>query len=137
MKVPRVVLDSNVIISAFLFGGQPGQVLRRVIGGSVLGFTSLPILDEVRGVLLRPEFGLSPEQVLALIEELHALCRVVATEIKVHDIRCDPDDNRILECALAAGADVIVSGDAHLLHLSTWNTIRILSPAQFLSEMER
>jgi len=128
----RVVLDSNVIISAILFGGPPAGVLEQVAAGTVVCWVSLPILDEVRGVLQRPKFGLSPDQALALAEEFHGLCQVAAPGAKVRSVAADPDGDRVLECALAAGAHVIVSGDARLLALSRWRGVRIVSPAEFL-----
>ncbi len=95
----------------------------------------MPILDEVRDVLRRPKFGLSSDQALALAEELHGLCQVVTPLAEVRDVQADPDDNAVLECALAANADTIVSCDAHLLDLDVWRGICILSPAQFIKEM--
>ena len=136
MTFPRIVLDSNVIISAFLFGGQPARVMDHVLDGSVQCFVSLAILDEIRDVLQRPKFGLSSEQALMFIEELHSLCRVVTPTTRVRAVNADPDDNRVLECALAAGADMIISGDSHLLDLGQWQNIRLLSPAKFIMEIE-
>jgi putative PIN family toxin of toxin-antitoxin system len=135
MTPPRIVLDSNVIISAFLFGGPPARVLDRALTGDVHCFTSVPILDEVRDVLQRPKFGLSPAQAVALVEEFHDLCQVVTPSEKVRAVPADPDDNMILACAAAAGANLIISGDAHLLSLGRWRGIRILSPAEFVREM--
>lgn len=134
MKSPRVVLDSNVVISAFLFGGPPARVLDRVLAGAVQCFTSPPILDELRGVLQRPKFGLSQAQALALAEEFRDLCQVITPTHKVQAVPADPADDMILACALAAGADLVVSGDAHLLNLRQWRNIRILSPAEFMRE---
>lgn len=131
----RVVLDSNVIISGFLFGGPPARLLECAWLGQVVCFTSLPILDEVREVLQRPKFGLSPDQALALIEELHDLCEIVTPTRRVYAVVDDPDDNAVLECALAADAAIVVSGDAHLLDLGQWKQIRILSPSQALEEV--
>ena len=137
MKPLRVVLDSNVVISGFLFGGPPGRILQQVVEGSVLGFISLAILDEIRDVLQRPKFGLSTEQSLTLVEELHEVCRVVTPREHVRAVPDDPDDNAILECALAASADLVVSRDAHLLALKQWRGIRILSPAAAIVEIGR
>ena len=128
----RVVLDSNVIISAVLFGGPPARVLEQVASGRVEGFVSAPILDEVRGVLQRPKFGLSPDQALALVEEFRGLCQIVAPEASVGAVAADPDDDRILECALAADANIVISGDAHLLALGRWRSVRVLSLAEFM-----
>lgn len=134
MTPPRIVLDSNVIISGVLFGGHPGRLLEHALDGSVQCFLSLPILDEIREVLQRPKFGLSSDQALTLIEELHDLCYIVTPKARVQAIAADPDDNMILECASAADAHVIVSGDSHLLDLSQWKGIRILAPFDFAKE---
>ena len=136
MNTLRIVLDSNVIISGFLFGGPPARLLEHALDNSMLCFTSQPILDEVREVLQRPKFGLSSDQALSLIEELHDLCEVVTPKRRVRAITEDPDDNVILECASEAGAEVIVSGDAHLLDLGRWEGIHILSPADAMKRVQ-
>lgn len=132
----RIVLDSNVVISAFLFGGPPARLIQHMVAGAVLSFTSVPIIDEIRDVLRRPKFGLPPEQAIDLVEELHDLCRIVSTGERVRAVAADPDDDIVLECALAANADVIVSGDCHLLDLREWRGMRILSPSEAISEIE-
>jgi len=135
MTPPRIVVDSNVIISGFLFGGNPCRVLGAVVDGLARCFTSLPILDEVRSVLQRPKFGLSAEQALAFVDEFHLLCRVVDPRNRVEAIADDPKDNMVRECADAANADIIISGDAHLLDLKQWESIRIVSPSGFIKEI--
>jgi putative PIN family toxin of toxin-antitoxin system len=99
------------------------------------GFTSLAILDEVRDVLQRAKFGLSPEQALAFVGEFQLLCQVVAPRNRVRAIADDPKDDMFLECAVEAQADVIVSGDAHLLELGQWGGIRMVTPAGFLKQI--
>ena len=136
MKPVRMVLDSNVFISGFLFGGPPGKLLQHVIGGRVHCFISVAILDEIRDVLQRPKFGLSPERALTFVEELHEICRVVTPRECVRAVPEDADDNAVLECALEASAGWIVSGDSHLLDLREWRGIRILSPAEAMAEIE-
>lgn len=135
MTSPRIVVDSNIVISGFLFGGTPARVLRAIVEGKARCFTSLPILDEVRGVLQRPKFGLAPEQVLSFVEEFRLLCEVVAPRAVVHMIGEDPADDRILECAIEARAEAVVSGDSHLLKLREWRSIGILSPTDFMKEI--
>lgn len=135
MTPRRIVVDSNVIISGFLFGGNPARVLGSIVEGVACCFTSLPILDEIRDVLQRPKFGLSAEQALAFVGEFHLLCHVVDPRIRVQVIVDDPMDDMVLECADAAKAEVIVSGDAHLLDLKQWGSIRIVSPADFIKEI--
>lgn len=136
MSTPRLVLDSNVVISGVLFGGPPARLLMHALEGSIRCFVSMPILDEIRDVLQRPKFGLLPEQAFGLIEELHDLCHIVTPQRRVRVITADPADNAILECAVCAQADLIVSGDSHLLDLRCWNGIRILAPADAVKEIE-
>lgn len=134
--ISRVVLDSNVIISGFLFGGPPARLIEQIVNGTIHGFTSLPILDEVRDVLQRPKFGLSPEQAFRLVEELYRSCTLVKPSRRIRAMSADPDDDMILECASEANANLIISGDSHLLDLGCWEHTRILSPANALREIE-
>ena len=132
MKRPCVVLDTNVLISAFLFGGAPREIVELIVAGVIDCSLSPVILDEVRGVLKRPKFGLSPRQVMSLVEELGSLCEVVNPSASIHKVIADPDDDRVLECAVEARADVIVSGDIHLLELGKYKNILILNPSGLL-----
>jgi putative PIN family toxin of toxin-antitoxin system len=136
MNRHRIVLDTNVIISAILFGGNPRRILDLVISGSVDCTLSLAILDELRDVLQRPKFGFSADLCLHITEELHSVCDIISPSVRVDAIRSDPDDNRILECAIEARAHYIVSGDPHLLELGAFKGIRIISPADYLKEFE-
>ena len=133
MKRPHIVLDTNVLISAILFGGDPQKILEMVIAGSVECALSLVILDELRDVLQRPKFGFSSKQALAIVEELCGLCEIVRPSVKISVVKADPDDDRVIECALEAKATLIVSGDAHLLDLDRFKGIRIVSPSGFLA----
>lgn len=135
MKRPRVVLDTNVLISAFLFGGAPREIVELIVAGVIDCSLSPAILDEVRGVLKRPKFRLSPRQIMSIIEELGGLCEIVNPSASIRRVIADPDDDRVLECAIEAGADAIVSGDTHLLELGTYKGIFILNPSDFLQAM--
>ncbi|NOY46208.1 MAG: putative toxin-antitoxin system toxin component, PIN family [Deltaproteobacteria bacterium] len=132
----RIVCDTNVIVSAVVFGGPPRRVLELVSEGKVAGALSLAICWEVEAVLLRPKFGLTGAQVAAIIEALRDTFYLVSPQETVDAVPDDPDDNRVLEAALAAGADRVVTGDRHLLSLESYRGIRVLSPAEFLKEWE-
>jgi putative PIN family toxin of toxin-antitoxin system len=136
MKRPHIVLDTNVLVSALLFGGPPREILDMIGAGTVNCSLSPPILDELKDVLQRPKFGFSSQQAVAVVEELSALCTIVSPSERIAIISADPDDDRILECALEARADTIVSGDAHLLELGRHEGIRIVSPSEFLRMMQ-
>jgi len=131
----NVVCDTNVLISGVLFGGHARQILRLASRGTVTNFVSPEILREVENVLLRPKFGLNPEQVLNITALMRDSFELVVPSRSVNKIRTDPDDNRILEAASAAGAAFIISGDRHLLDLTEWKRIKVLSPAAFIEEI--
>jgi putative PIN family toxin of toxin-antitoxin system len=134
MNVSRVVLDTNVLISAVLFGGKPRDLFRLIIQGRIDAFTS-PALDrEFRDVLSRPKFKLTAEKCFLIYKEIETLMMMVFPKTTVDVIRSDPDDNAVLECALEACADHIVTGDPHLLDLAEFKGIMIVTPAVFLQK---
>jgi len=135
--VERIVLDTNILISGILFGGKPRQILESVIQGKINAYLSYDIFTEFRDVLARPKFGLSREVCLVIYREVEDTFSFVSPEIKVDLIKEDPDDNVILECALSAGANYIISGDPHLLNLKSFEGIPILSPSKYLSNYKK
>ncbi len=128
----NIVCDTNVLVSGILFGGNPREVLRLCSTLRVVNFISPDIMQEVEDVLRRPKFGLLPEQVYRIMGIFMETFAMVTPTIAVNDITVDRDDNRILEAAHAAAAQVVVSGDKHLLELVSWRGISILTPADFL-----
>ncbi len=133
----KIVCDTNVLISAVVYGGRPREVLETVIAGRALGFLSPALRDEFRTVLGRPKFGLTPQQVHEVCQGLDDILEAVHPSRTLSVIHEDPADNAVLECALEAGADCIVSGDVHLLGLGRFNGIQILRPMEFLETLRR
>lgn len=130
----KVILDTNILISAIVFGGKPRDILKRIISGK-LGFAvSKEILDEVDGVLSGKKFNYPSQAVYEIRNAIEGLGDNVVPEKRIDMIKKDPDDNRILECALTANADFIISGDSHLLELKVFKGIQIISPADFLEK---
>ncbi|MFN2568811.1 MAG: putative toxin-antitoxin system toxin component, PIN family [Candidatus Dormibacteria bacterium] len=128
----RIVVDTNVVVSAVLFpGGFPERVFRMVIEGRAELVTSRPLLAEL-GRVLGDKFGWQVDKVEMLVSQLARLGRLVDPTEAVADITTDPADNRVLEAAVAGDAATIVSGDHHLLDLGTWRGIAILAPADFV-----
>ena len=132
MTVGKVVLDTNVLISAVLFGGKPRDVFRLAIQGRIDAYTSPALNQEFRDVLSRPKFRLAAEDCYLIYKEIETVIMMVFPKTTVAVIRSDPDDNAVLECALEARANTIVSGDPHLLDLAEFKKIRIVTPAAFL-----
>ncbi len=128
---PRVVFDTNVFISAIIFGGNPRQCLELVRNSKVELFSTKTILLELARKL-QDKFLWDETEIKETIEGL-AFARLVYPRQKVSIIRKDPADNRVLECAREAGADFIISGDKkHLLSLGKFGNISIVSSKQFL-----
>ncbi len=129
----RAVLDTNVWISAFLHGGVPFAIVRLARRRVITVAVSLDILREFDRVLAE-KFTYPSEQrerFKRLIDQSTA--RVIPTE-SIDRLSHEPD-NRILECAVEAQADVIVTGDKkHLLPLNEFRGIRIQQPADFLEQ---
>jgi putative PIN family toxin of toxin-antitoxin system len=116
----KVVLDTNVLISGILFGGNPRQILEIVIQGKIDAYISPAIFTEFREVLIRPKFGLTQEKCFSIAKEIEDIFCFVFPRITVDVVKDDPEDNIILECALAAGVKYIVTGDPHLLKLASF-----------------
>jgi putative PIN family toxin of toxin-antitoxin system len=134
--VPRIVLDTNVYISAFLFGGVPGALIGLARAGGAELVVSSAILDEIAGVLRR-RVEFTDAQVAEVMRETRSLARLVTPALRLAVIREDEPDNRILECAVAGRAHYIGSGDRrHLLPLRIYKGIPILSPAVLLHVLQ-
>jgi putative PIN family toxin of toxin-antitoxin system len=132
----RAVLDTNVLVSAFIFpGGPPESVFRLVLERKLELVTSTALLAEF-GRILTEKFGRDLRAVSDAVALVASIGAVVKPTERVREIEDDPDDDRVLEAALAGHADVIVSGDKHLLRLQTWCGVRILSPAALLAGLE-
>lgn len=127
----RVVADTNVYVSALHFGGVADEVLALGRRGRLRLYVSPPLLDEIEGVLVRKLRWpvRQARQVRVAIEDAGTL---VFPTMRVDAVAEDDPDNRILECALAARAHVVESGDRHLRSLRTFRGIAIVSPREFL-----
>ena len=131
----RIVVDTNVIVSALVFGGLPRRVFEAVESGACEFYYSGDIEGETRRVL-RDKFGWDEGRLDRYLPGLWSLGQRVSPRRRVNAVKEDPDDNRILECALAAGADLIVSGDGHLLRLTAYEGIAIVTPREFLERVK-
>jgi putative PIN family toxin of toxin-antitoxin system len=135
----RLVLDTNVVISAFLGSGAPAHLIDLAAESEVDLFTSEALVAELAEVLERDYLArrlerrrLSGGQVLSLYE---AFAELVAPA-SIARSAPDPDDDAVLACALAAGADIIVSGDLRLRNLKSFHHIPILGAAETLARVQ-
>jgi len=127
----RVVFDTNVFVSALVIPSSLSEeAYRRAIVREFQLVTSVAILTELAGTL-RTKFGWQEAVVTRTIKSISRVAEVVKTVPRLEVVR-DPSDNRILECAEEAGADLIVTGDPHLLKLRRFGTTGIVKVSTFL-----
>jgi len=126
----RVLLDTNVLVSAILFGGIPQECLRRGLAGEFELVTGIALLDELERVL-RDRFGLPAEAVAFARGDFELAAEVIAPS-RVEAVSRDPADDIVLAVAREGRADHIVSGDQDLLALGSYGETVILPPRDFI-----
>ncbi len=134
-RLLRVVLDTNVLFSALAFPADspPSKVLSLVLNGNVRAFVSPFIVDELERNL-RDGARWDEERLLALRRRLRSVVTVVRPRVRLQVIKRLDADNRILECAVAADADILITGDLRDLRpLGSFRDTEILTPREFLT----
>ncbi len=136
---PKVVLDSVVLVSAFLTKGLASELLALCAARSE-PYTAEEILQEVHRVLLEKEhirsrYKYSGADVEAFVSRLQEIFIIVGPLPEVQVVERDPKDDMIIACALLAKADYIISRDIHLLDLRTYRGIRIVPPEDFVHHL--
>jgi len=128
-----VVIDTNVVLSAILFGGKPKQVLEMALSGSIQLAISESLVNELQGVLQRPKFELSAQLIQTVVSEYASIARWIEPSEHFNVVVDDPSDNQFIDCAVAAKADYLITGDKHLLNLGTFRMIKIVSVDNFIA----
>jgi len=131
-KKLKVVLDTNILVSAWLWEGNESKIVELIENGLVIGYTSLQLIQEFEKVMSYPKFRLSEEEIASAIGYYQIILRTIEPKIVVNIICDDPADNRVLDCALSANVNAIITGDKHLLELGKFKNITILTSTEFL-----
>ena len=127
----RVVADTNIYVSAFMFGGLPGLFLDLAFQRAFTLLISPALLDEL-DEKLRGKFEVKLEDAALIRRNLESIAELVEPNFVLKVVRSDPDDDRVLECAVAGNADFVVSGDRHLLQLGSYEATAIVTVRKFL-----
>jgi putative PIN family toxin of toxin-antitoxin system len=138
-KPKTVVLDTNVWISAMVWGGTPSKIIRLAEDKKITILISDEIVSEINQTLkyqkisqIYQEIGLTRQQ---LIESVLQISKLTKTEEKIGLIQQDPTDNKFIECASVGNADYLISGDKHLLRMHLYKKTQILSAKEFLKTL--
>ena len=127
-----VVFDTNVLLSSTLWDGSVAQkLLQKMILSDVDIFSSSEILEEYQKILRR-DFDYTEEKINKIMIVLSAFLKIVEPKEKVDVVKDDPDDNKVIECALASGSEYILTYDNHLLKLNEFRGIKIIKPEELL-----
>ncbi len=128
----RVVLDTNVLVSAIISDGKSRDLLRKGIANQFSIITSDLILKELATVLHRPKFKTNEEEIKTIILALTRSTEVVSVTSKLVAVKKDPKDNMIIQTAYDGNAEIIVTGDIHLLALQDFRGIKIITVQSML-----
>ena len=133
----KVVLDTNIFVSSIFWNkGNPHKIVELALNKKIHVFTSLEILQELEKVLQR-DFEEPEEMIQRQISLILEYSTVIKPSIRINAVKDDPEDNKIIECAVSCDADYIVTGDKHLLDLDEYRRIKIVTARKFMEIMRK
>ena len=136
IEIIRVVIDTNVVVSALLFRGTPGKLIPLWKSGRIQPLASEEIFKEYLSVLSYPKFKLSEDEISSMLyHEILPYFEVVRAGFGQVIIQDDPSDDKFIHCAETGKARMIISGDQHLINLKSCGKVKIVTPSQFLKHM--
>lgn len=134
-NLQKVTIDTNVIISALIFGGNSKKIIEKIYKREFKVYISPQLVSELIEVLIK-KFNFSNEMILMLEAQIVTLFTVVYPTQNIDIVR-DIDDNRVLEVAVESDSSVVVTGDRDLLDLKKYKNIKIMNPKDFLDSFKK
>lgn len=128
----RIVPDTNVLVSALFWEGPESEVMYLAEAGHLQGYTSMAIMSELYDVLTGNKFQFTHNEADFAVTYYALILKIVVPRKKIRLVLQDPDDGRVLECAVEARAHYIITGDRHLLALGKFGSSVILRASQFV-----
>lgn len=136
-KKYRIVLDTNILVSGTFFPkGNEARLLQHVFEGNITLSSSLEILEEFREVLSRDKFELTTEELQTIFEKIVSWCGIVLSTRQATSRCRDPDDQKFLDCAVAAKADYLVTGDPDLLTMKKADGSEIVTAGKLVNKLK-
>ena len=133
----KIVIDTNIFVSSFLWKGNPRKIIDRVINRINRLYVSDEILFEIKKVMLRKKFKLNEHTVDDYINTIKYFSIKVFPKNKIENISRDKDDDKFLKCGIEGNVDYIITGDIHLLELKKYENIKIMKPKDYLEIVEK
>lgn len=134
-KPLETLLDTNILISALVYGGKPEQIVKLILEKKVKGITSLTLLVELLDTLTQ-KFHFEPQKIQQIERLMKKSFHFVYPKRALHIVK-DEDDNHVLEAAVEGNCKYIVTGDKQLLELRLFRGIKIITADQFLGEISK
>lgn len=131
MGKKKIVIDTNLFISALGWGGKPNELIERAIDKEYELYISTKQIKELIRVLSYPRLKFTEHEKKAFLEKIYEIAIIIDTKLELSVVE-DPFDNMLVECAVEADADYIISGDNLLKKLKKFKNIRIVSVSEFL-----
>lgn len=132
----RIVIDTNVMVSAVFFGGQPYRLLHYIMEGQVDVVASEEIVDEYEEIFLRLKHKYPSIRTRIPLNDILARFEIIRVTSDIHVSR-DPDDDKFISCAVDGKCLYIVSGDSDLLSIGNYGNVEILTVVDFLNRIEK
>jgi putative PIN family toxin of toxin-antitoxin system len=135
-KAVKVVLDTNILVSALLFKGSLSVLVGLWKSGRIIPMLSKATFEEFRTVLSYPKFKLAANEIKTIVErEVLPFFEIVEATEEVRGACKDPDDDKFISCALSASADFVISGDKDLCEVGRHKSVKIIKAADFIRMM--
>ena len=128
----KLVLDTNIFISAFYWGGNSQKIIDRVIEGIDELYISEEIINEISEVMARPKFKTERKTIDGYIKTIIKSGKIIKIEGKLKGICRDKDDDDKLECAIISNADFLITGDEDILILKNYENVKIITQKEYL-----
>ena len=132
----KLVLDTNIFISAFYWGENSQKIIDRIVEGIDELYISNEILDEISDVMSRPKFKSTAEIIKKYTQSIEKIGKKVFLSGKIKGICRDKEDDDIIECGIISGADCLITGDEDLLVLGRYQNLKILSIKDYLNMIQ-
>ena len=127
----KLVLDTNIFISAFYWGGNSQKIIDRVIEGIDELYISEEIINEISEVMARPKFKTERKTIDGYIKTIIKSGKIIKIEGKIKGICRDKDDDDKLECAIISNADFLITGDEDILILKNYENVKIITQKEY------